>query len=166
MFEIREYLVEDYDACRDLWIELTQHHRDIYNAHMIGGDDPGADFDEYLEMDSRAISWVATLDGAVVGLTGLLIGHPEAEIVPVVVTASQRGSGVGAMLVDHAIAEAKTRGLSSIKVRPVARNVSAMQFFHRVGFQTLGHVELFMNLVPSTTAWLTGLTMHERDWQV
>lgn len=165
MHELREYLPVDYAACRALWVELTQHHRDIYEAPTIGGDDPGADFDAYLETDNRAISWVATLDGRVVGLTGLLIEGSEAEVEPVIVAASQRGNGVGSMLVNRAIGEARDRGMASIKVRPVARNASAMQFFHSAGFQTLGHIELFMSLGSSQRQWNTGIAFNDREWR-
>ncbi|MCP3973668.1 MAG: GNAT family N-acetyltransferase [bacterium] len=165
MYELREYLPDDYAACRALWVELTQHHRDIYDAPTIGGDDPGADFDEYLEMENRAISWVATLDGGVVGLTGLLIEGSEAEVEPVIVTASQRGSGIGSALVNRAIGEVRDRGLTSIKVRPVARNASALQFFHGAGFQTLGHVELFMSLGESKREWNSEIAFHDREWR-
>lgn len=32
---------------------------------------------------------------------------------------------------------------SSLSVRPVARNEAAVQFFHALGFGTLGHIEMF-----------------------
>ncbi len=165
MYELREYLPDDYAACRALWVELTQHHRDIYDAPTIGGDDPGSDFDEYLETDNRAVSWVATLDGQIVGLAGLLIEGSEAELEPVIVSQRQRGSGVGSLLVARAMDEARSRGLASIKVRPVARNSSAMQFFHKAGFQTLGHVELFQSLSDSKREWDAEITFHDREWR-
>jgi hypothetical protein len=43
---VRDYADGDYDACRSLWAELTEYHRDIYGDPSIGGDDPGAAFDE------------------------------------------------------------------------------------------------------------------------
>lgn len=165
MYELREYLPDDYSACRALWVELTQHHRDLYDAPTIGGDDPGVDLDEYLDMGNRAVSWVATLDGRIVGLAGLLIEDSEAEVEPVIVSQRQRGSGVGSMLVARAIEEARSRGLASIKVRPVARNATAMQFFHRAGFQTLGHVELFQSLSDTKRDWNADITFHDREWR-
>lgn len=162
--EIREYTPADYAACRALWVELTQHHRDIYDEQSIGGDDPGSDFDEYLAMEKRAISWVATVDETVVGLTGLLIEGSEAEVEPVVVTKSHRAQGVGARLVQHAIDDSRTRGMASVSVRPVARNSDALQFFHAAGFRTLGHVELFMPLGDSERTWRTGVNLADRDF--
>jgi glycine/serine hydroxymethyltransferase len=46
--QIREYRDADYEACRSLWAELTEHHRLIYGDPSIGGNDPCAGIDEYL----------------------------------------------------------------------------------------------------------------------
>lgn len=162
--EIREYTPDDYDACRSLWAELTQHHRDIYDAPTIGGDDPGGGFDEYLANGKRAISWVATVNGSVAGLTGLLIEASESEIEPVVVTKGYRSKGVGAQLVQTAIDESRARGLVSVSVRPVARNSDALQFFHAAGFNTLGHVELYMPLSDGERTWVSGVKLAGRDF--
>jgi hypothetical protein len=43
---IRDYVESDYGACRSLWAELTEYHRVIYGDPSIGGDDPGAGFDD------------------------------------------------------------------------------------------------------------------------
>ena len=44
---VRDYADSDYGACRSLWAELTEYHRSIYEDPSIGGDDPGAGFDDY-----------------------------------------------------------------------------------------------------------------------
>lgn len=69
---VRDYAEADYSACRSLWVELTEYHRSIYGDSSIGGDDPGAGFDDYLAESHRMGSWVAETHGEVVGLTGLL----------------------------------------------------------------------------------------------
>ena len=69
---IRPYADSDLEACRGLWRELTQHHRDLYDDQGIGGADPGTHFDSYLENPKLEAAWVAETDGSVVGLTGLL----------------------------------------------------------------------------------------------
>ena len=45
---IRTYQPRDLEACRSLWTELTQVHRDLYEDPTFGGDDPGLGFDEHL----------------------------------------------------------------------------------------------------------------------
>ncbi len=158
--EIRAYRDSDHDACRELWAALTDHHRTIYAAPHIGGDDPGADFDRYLADPKRQASWVAVSGGAVVGLTGLLIDSEEAEVEPVIVHPEHRRRGIGKELVATVVAEAKQRGLGAISIRPVARNAGALAAFRSMGFTTLGHVELFMPLHETTTEWRAGIEIH------
>ena len=63
---VRDYADSDYGACRSLWAELTEYHRSIYGDPSIGGDDPGAGFDDYLAESRRTGSWVAEFRGGVV----------------------------------------------------------------------------------------------------
>ena len=43
--QLREYQQTDYDDCRSLWGELTQHHANLYEAPAIAGNDPGRGFE-------------------------------------------------------------------------------------------------------------------------
>ena len=69
--DIRAYDAGDYDVCRALCVELAEHHRLIYDAPGIGGEDPGSWWDRHLDNPVRVGSWVAVEDGAVIGLAGL-----------------------------------------------------------------------------------------------
>jgi GNAT superfamily N-acetyltransferase len=148
---IREYRPNDLSTCRELWRALNQRHRDIYRDPTIGGADPGLEFDQHLAHPRLAAVWVADLDGELVGLCGLLVEHGEAELEPIVVHPSHRSRAIGARLAQHAIDEARRRGLTFINVRPVARNVEAIQFFHREGFRFLGRLELCLRLAPEAS---------------
>jgi GNAT superfamily N-acetyltransferase len=132
--EIRAYEPHDYEACRALWVELTEHHRRIYAVPRIGGDDPGVGFDELLANTSLHGAWVGAVDNEVIALTGLLVDGSEGEVEPVIVTSAMRGRGIGKRMVRHVIAQARARGLSHLNIRPVARNLEAMRAFHRCGF--------------------------------
>ena len=163
---IRVYADRDRDACRALWAELTEHHRRIYDDATIGGREPGGYFDTYLATPGRVASWVAVHQGVVVGLTGLfdLEGHGEVE--PVVVTERLRGSGIGRLLIEHALDDARHRGLPYVTIQPVARNTSAIAAFHAVGFRALGHVQLTIDLDRPAMRWRSGLNIHglEMGW--
>lgn len=149
MVEIREYVSEDLEVCRDLWRDLTQRHRDIYEDPTIGGGDPGPYFDEHYLTDPRFYKlWVAVLDDEIVGLCGLLVEGDEVELEPIVVRPALRDRGVGAELAQHVIAQARALGRRWINVRPVARNIEAIAFFHREGFRMLGRLELSLPLRP------------------
>jgi GNAT superfamily N-acetyltransferase len=135
---VRGYTDADYRACRALWAALTEHHRRIYGDPSIGGDDPGAGFDDYLATPQRVGSWVAESHGTVVGLTGLFDRGTSGEVEPVVVNEAARDQGIGRRLISHVVDEAQARGYEYLVIRPVARNVAAVRRFHAAGFATLG----------------------------
>lgn len=151
---IREYHPSDLERCRELWAELTEWHRRIYEDPTIGGSDPGKYFDRHLSEVGSENLWVAVEDGCVVGLTGLMGEGAEGEVEPLVVSEPHRNKGIGGMLLEFAVVEARRRGVKYLSVRPVARNTDAIEFFHKRGFVNLGHIELFMDL--SGGAWREG----------
>lgn len=145
---VRGYAEGDLAACRGLWVELTEQHRQIYQAPEIGGDDPGSKFDEHLAKVGADQLWVAVADGQVVGLTGLQRMEEGIEIEPVVVAASHRGRGIGRLLIDAAIAGGQAAGHKLISVSVVGRNREAIEFYHAMGFDTVGTIELMYDTRP------------------
>ena len=140
---IRKYDSSDQKACRSLWAEMVERHREIYDDPSIGGDDPGLEFDQHLNTVGREHIWVAESGGTVVGLVSLIVCGEQAEVEPMVVASSHRGAGIGRELVSHVIEEAKRLGVLCLCVKPVARNEEAISFFYDAGFRTLGHIQLF-----------------------
>ena len=161
---VRPYAPPDRDACRALWAELTQRHRELYEDPAIGGDDPGRGFDEHLERQDLDGVWIAEADGAVVGLAGLLLGGGKAELEPIVVTGDRRGRTIGRLLAETAIARARALGVRQVQVRPVGRNVDAMRFFHALGFDVLGAVDLRLDVDERPRA--PGERIAGRDFRV
>jgi GNAT superfamily N-acetyltransferase len=131
---------------------------------MIGGADPGIHFDTYLERGDLAGVWVVECEGAVAGLTGLLVNADEGEVEPVVVTAGLRSRGIGRRLLDHMIDEARARSIRLLSIQPVARNVEAIALFHEAGFRTLGHLDMFMHLGDDEREFNQGISVHGRDF--
>ncbi|MGD2073112.1 MAG: GNAT family N-acetyltransferase [Candidatus Thorarchaeota archaeon] len=161
---IREYEPSDLEQCRTLWEELTHHHRHIYDDPSIGGDAPGLYFDEYCNRTGLEKIWVVEHESTVIGLSGLIIQDAEAEVEPVVIKENYRNQGIGRALVNHIIQEAKKRNIRYLNVNPVARNVDALSFFHRQGFQTVGHIQLFIDLEDSET-WKSGIEIFDRSFK-
>jgi GNAT superfamily N-acetyltransferase len=146
---VRKYEARDLAACRALWAELTQVHRDLYDDPTFGGDDPGPAFDTHLAEVGADRIWVAEAEGgAVVGLAGLLVDSEHAELEPIVVGEAWRGSGAGRALADAVIAAARELGFPRLRVRPVGRNTGAIRFFHALGFDVLGRVDLRIDFEP------------------
>jgi GNAT superfamily N-acetyltransferase len=162
---VRDYAEADHGACRSLWVELTEYHRGIYGDPSVGGNDPGAAFDEYLADPHRTGSWVAESQGSVLGLTGLFGRGTSGEVEPVIVTEAAREQGIGRMLIARVVEEARARGFEHLAIRPVARNVAAVRRFHAAGFRTLGgHIDLTMDLTERRHGWLTGASLHGLDF--
>jgi GNAT superfamily N-acetyltransferase len=159
--EIREYAEADYAACRSLWGELAQHHAEIYEDPSIAGDDPGRGFDKYLKLASRLATWCAEDEGKIVGITGLLEHMGEdgvCEIEPVVVSLDYRRKGLGSKLIEHVGGEAKRRGFRFLTIRPELRNEEAFALYMRLGFNLVGGIELFQDLMPeSGRKWKSGV---------
>jgi GNAT superfamily N-acetyltransferase len=165
MATVRGYEPRDLDACRELWVQLTQWHRDIFDAPEIGGSDPGSAFDTHLAKVGAENIWVAEVDGDVVGLAGL-ISEPDFELEPIVVFERHRKRGLGRLLASAVADAARARGARSIQVRPVGRNVEAIRFFHELGFDILAHVQLEIDLVErERDPWVPGERLAGRDFR-
>ena len=143
---VRKYQPEDLDQCRQLWRRLTQRHRDLYEDPTLGGPDPGVEFDAHLEHPQLHGLWVAADADRALGFCALLVQGEESELEPIVVDPNHRGRGIGALLARQAISESKRLGVKYVNVRPVARNLEAIRFFHREGFRLLGRFELSIAL--------------------
>ncbi len=163
---IREYADADYDACRSLWTELTQHHRDIYDDQSIGGDDPGAELDPHLADPKRVATWVAEHDHVVLGFCSLNIGDEGAQIDPIVVRKDDRSKGIGRALLETAIDDTRARKQRSLSIQPVARNADAMRLYRELGFTILGHIDMTLDLSGRTDReWKQGIEIHGKQYR-
>jgi GNAT superfamily N-acetyltransferase len=157
MVRIRPYRPSDHSAGRDLWVELTEEQRELYDDATIGGADPGAAFEEYLTRLDLSGVWVADDgEGGVVGLVGLVLNGRAGEVEPVVVTRSRRGQGIGKTLLSHVAEEARKRGMTYLTITPSSRNEAAIRCFHAAGYDVMSAVELSLDLGRSTRGWQDG----------
>ena len=161
--KIRRYQENDLVACRSLWRELTEWHQEISEDPKIGGEQPGLHFDKHLAAVGAKCLWVAEHKSQIIGLVGLETRDEELFIEPLVVASDQRGKGVGTQLLEKAKFEAKQKGAKSLSVRPVARNQRVIQFLYRQGFQTLGHLQLFIDFTRST--WKKGPILYSCNFK-
>jgi len=166
---IRGYEADDLAACRHMWVQLTEHHREIYDSPGIGGDDPGKQFDAHLAKVGVERIWIAESHGEVVGMIGLQPGYEEGslEVEPLVVIPEARGTGVGRALVQHLVEVVKGLGLRDLNVHVVGRNAEAIHFYHDVGFDAIGYLELFLDTSPrEEQIWRDGETIAGRRFRV
>jgi ribosomal protein S18 acetylase RimI-like enzyme len=166
--QIRSYRDTDLNSCRQLWVQLTEWHRKIYDTPAIGVDDPGKHFDNHLAKVGQERLWVAEQEGGVVGLIGLQPGYDEGtvEVEPLVVAGEARGSGVGKALVEHVVSEVQKMGLREVNVHVAGRNAEAIRFYHDIGFDVIGHFELFYDTSPrKEQPWRDGETVAGRRFR-
>lgn len=157
---IRPYRPVDHRPCRDLYAELTEHHRDLYADASLGGADPGAGFEEYLTRLDLTGLWVADhAEDGVVGMVGLLLRGRAGEVEPVVVTQRRRSNGIGTALVVHVAEQARRRGMSMLTVNPMSRNDIAIRCLYRAGYEALSSVTLTLDLDPRGHEWQDGLDL-------
>jgi len=158
---VRKYRSDDHGACVALCRQLAEHHAEIYevSTDVIKPQDKW--LDDLMAKQGFAGFWVAEIEGSIVGFCGLFTYGEEGEIEPVVVSNGLRGKGVGSKLVKHVTKEAAGRNVQYLSVRPVARNIRAIDLFIKLGFDKVGHLDLFQDLTAKDDrSWKSGLVIH------
>jgi GNAT superfamily N-acetyltransferase len=146
---------------------LTERHRQIYSSPTIGGDAPWRRFGEHLDRVGADHIWIAEKGGVAIGMTGMIPSTGESELEPIVVAPEWRGRGVGAALANSVFDAARKRGDRYLLTRPVARNDAAVRFFHRLGFDVLGQLELIADLRPvDEQPWRSGAVLADREFRL
>jgi N-acetylglutamate synthase-like GNAT family acetyltransferase len=107
---------------------------------------PGAEIGSKFRLDGRI--FVAEDEGSVVGYAGLIWHRRVAELEPIVVAQDHRRHGIGLALAERVVKEARDGGAVRIFVRPTGRNREAIAFFHSIGFDVLGYVQLQVDFEP------------------
>jgi N-acetylglutamate synthase-like GNAT family acetyltransferase len=159
--KIREYQSDDYAFCVALSRQLAEHHADIYevSTEVIKPQDTW--LDELMGKAEFNGFWVAEIEGKVVGFCGLFASGEEGEIEPVVVANGARDKGIGTELVKYVTQAAVKKNVRYLSIKPVARNKRAIDLFIRLGFDMVGHLDLFQDLSPTKErTWKTGLVIH------
>jgi GNAT superfamily N-acetyltransferase len=164
--KIRKYRSSDFEVCYALWKELSQYHMELYQCPELAGPDPGLGFKLYLKNPDRKGTWVAEINGHVVGFSGLLMGSPvHSELEPMIVSEKYRGHGVSTALMKRVVHEAKKAGVWFISVYPGARNQVAFNRYVKGGFKNIWTVGLIQELNPpgKPIQWQQGIKIHGNE---
>ena len=160
--KIRNYEESDNALCQNMWSELTEYHQEIYDDPSIGGENLGQAFNKHLEKYGEENIWVAVLDNEIVGLVGIIIKGKEAEVEPIIIRTAYRKRGIGKKLLRFIINHSSETGIKYLSIRPVARNKNAIKIFNEMGFNIIGHIELFMSLKETESKrWKKGIKIHD-----
>jgi len=106
--------------------------------------------------------WVAVHGSAVIGFAVLVVRGSEAEIEPVIISSTFRGRRVGTQLVEAVISEAKKIKIKVLDVKAVARNMRAIDFYYKLGFVNIGHIDMFIDF--TNRKWKSSLKLGEKEF--
>ena len=68
---------------------------------------------------------------------------------------------------EHLIGVIKSKGLRDLNVRVVGRNSEAIRFYHEMGFNKIGYIELFLDTTTATEQmWREGESLADRSFLV
>ena len=111
-----------------------------------------AGFRAMLSQGGRVI--LAVQDGTIVGCLQFNVlhgvsqqGRSRAQVEGVRVDSARRGSGIGAALMRHAMAEARAAGCALLQLTTNRERVEAQNFYARLGF-THSHAGMKISLEP------------------
>lgn len=130
---VRDYRPGDAAAFRDInlaWIEryfaVEQKDRDVL-------DDP----DKYI-LDPGGAILVADDAGATVGVVALMvIDAGSVELAKMGVVSTAQGQGAGRLMIEAAIAKARSMGMSRVYLETNSALAPALKLYRDVGFQPL-----------------------------
>jgi len=136
---------KDVEDCVTLYRQMVDHHREIYQDDTI----PYADDTLRTKLrrtDENYIKTVAEEKGRIVGLLTIEIKGRTCELDEIIVAKDRRGIGIGKAFADYTRKTAIERGCTELQVSFAARNVRALKFYHEMGLNCLGMIQLFMPL--------------------
>ena len=124
------------------------HHRDSAIIRPLRSDD-AAPWDLWLLADpsrdlveryvNRGSSFVAELDGHIIGTSVLIETRPEtAELVNLAVAEAYQGLGLGRRLVEHAMATARSWGFRTMEVGTGNSSLAQLGLYQQCGFRIVG----------------------------
>jgi putative acetyltransferase len=96
--------------------------------------------------------FVARKRGSSVGCGGIALFADFAEIKRMYVRKEARGQGIADAIIARLIAEARDAGLSLLRLETGTRQLAAMRFYERCGFQTCNAFEPYSSMPPGAIA--------------
>lgn len=123
---IRVAVTDDIDTCRTLRRRVFIEEQGVSEADEMDG------------KDDQAIHLLATVDGVPMGSARLLVAGEVGKIGRVCVLPEARGTGLGAAVMEAAIAELRRQpGVTKAKL---GAQTHALGFYERLGFVAEGPV--------------------------
>jgi len=145
-FKLREFSIRDLEECVMLYRQMVDHHREIYEDENIPYNDEEMR-KKFQRTDPNYIKIVAEKDKRIIGLLTIDIKGRTCELDEILVAVDLRGKGIGTALGEYLKKTAVERGCAEIQVSFAARNLEALNFYHKeIGLNCLGMIQIFMPL--------------------
>ena len=141
--EIRKATIDDLDIIRDLNNELFKLEKDNYDSTLVNDWPLSTEGKKYFEdLINNHYVIVAIKNEIIVGYLAGTINEKGSyeeiqygELNNMLVKDNYRGYGIGKRLIDSFKGHCKENNINNIKVVASSKNIEAINFYHKNGFQ-------------------------------
>ena len=137
--QLREFTAADYDAVLDLWRSSE--------GIVLRDVDARGSLLAYLQRN-RGLSFVAVEANVIVGAVLCGTDGRRGYLQHLAVAATHRRRGIGRALVDRSLTGLQEQGIAKCHLMVLSDNVSARQFWSRLGWQDRSDVLLMSHVQP------------------
>lgn len=131
---------EEWQRLREIRLRALAHDPEAFGS--THADEAAISAERWRERlaDRNTVYLFAQVEGADVGLARLTIEQGSAGLFSMWVAPEHRGRGIGEVLVNRVVIEARARGFTRLTLEVVESNVAAVRLYERCGFVPTGQV--------------------------
>lgn len=125
MLRVEKMTMNDFEKIKD---SLEVEFDDFWNSNILKSE---------LENENSRY-FVAVENGKILGFAGFIIMPDDIEITNIVTRKLNRGHGIGKLLLETIMEEAKGYGKNAISLEVNAKNIIALNLYDSFGFEKVG----------------------------
>jgi len=125
MLRVEKMTMDDFEKIKD---SLEAEFDDFWNSNILKSE---------LENENSRY-FVAVENGKILGFAGFIIMPDDIEITNIVTRKLNRGHGIGKLLLETIMDEAKAYGKNAISLEVNAKNIIALNLYDSFGFEKVG----------------------------
>lgn len=125
MIRVEKMTMDDFEKIKD---SLEAEFDDFWNSNILKSE---------LENENSRY-FVAIENGKILGFAGFIIMPDDIEITNIVTRKLNRGHGIGKLLLETIMDEAKGYGKNAISLEVNAKNIIALNLYDSFGFEKVG----------------------------
>lgn len=125
MLRVEKMTMDDFEKIKD---SLEAEFDDFWNSNILKSE---------LENENSRY-FVAVENGKILGFAGFIIMPDDIEITNIVTRKLNRGHGIGKLLLETLMDEAKAYGKNAISLEVNAKNIIALNLYDSFGFEKVG----------------------------